>query len=310
MPPVSDAGEPGQPAFDEESRQEVARLISTAFAQAREAGKENWTRMQAGVLKNRLLLLTDGEFDERQWGAKSFTSFLKLFPDLLHVDHDLRPPIVEWHETVAERPRPTPPPEPTTTTAPPESVPDGPRNWRIREDLWLAVMDVHRRGEYIWDSGEAKLVPSAIDGGPEAGREDEGPSELVLPTLTPEELGIWRREFAEGQTRINSGLSAILQRWLDLETPTTALPRQVRTAWFGELKRRVLARLDMWFSANSIRPPDDLRGVPVSRRQVRASDPPATDELRTMIVRCVEAMTRDELESLKLPATAVLRAQR
>jgi len=256
--------------------------------------------MQAGVLKNRLLLLTGGDFDERAWGAKSFTRFLELFPELVRVDRAVKPPVVEWLDVVQDE-------SATSATAqPPREIGGGPARWRIRRDLWLSVMDLHAHGQYVWVAGEAQLVPSAL----EDDHDDEIVEELLLPTLSPEELGAWRREFAEREARCHADVEGILKRWIDLETPTPDLPRYLRDAWFAELKARVRARLEKWFAEHSIAAPDDLIEVPSSRAREHSRESDAAATLRDFIVRCVETMTLEELERLQLPARAVLRLRR
>jgi hypothetical protein len=108
----------------------------------------------------------------------------------------------------------------------------------------------------------------------------------------------------------NAGVSGILERWKALETSTSDLPRYLRDAWFAELKTRVRARLEKWFADQSMAVPDDFIEVPQSRTRDRIPERDSTANLRAFIVRCVEAMTREELEGLQLPARALLRLRR
>jgi hypothetical protein len=276
--------------------EDVAKLIRDAFAQAREAGKQPWTRMQAGVLKNRLLLLTNGEFDEKNWGALTFTEFLDSLPDLVRVDRSVKPPAVELTVGAADQ-------KPGSDSSPPRRPrvsPLGP--WRIRSDLWSAVLDYDKGLTFVWDDGAVKEIPTS-----ELGSDDPRPH---LPTVTADELQTWRREFASRHTKHVVGAEDSLARWVDDAATSWALPRPLRDAWFAELKEHVRSRLQEWFEANAVEPPADL-AEPAVRRSARGPrDGDTTAALRALVVRCVEAMTRDELEALRLPPAAVLRSQR
>jgi hypothetical protein len=279
------------PAPDDE---QAVALILKAYALARDSGKSDWRRMQAGVLKNRLLLLTGGAFDEGVWGVGSFTRFLDLFPHVVRVDRKFAPPLVDLLDEA-----PDPVPEVALGTVPHAQTGRHEPPWRLRRDLWSAVMDLHADGVYVWDSGEATLV--------ESGTPSE-PAE-VLPTLTPDELASWQREFAEQQTAQDSKFATVLAQWTELETPTESLPRHLRNAWFAQLKRRVRDRLEEWFGANGISAPDDMIQLIEPRTGARSREEPhSADDLRALVIRCVESMTRAELEELRLPPSAVLRA--
>ena len=56
--------------------QEAQQLIVSAYERARSSGKLDWNKMTMAVLKNRLLDLTQGAFDETTYGATSFTDFV------------------------------------------------------------------------------------------------------------------------------------------------------------------------------------------------------------------------------------------
>ena len=74
----------------------VSELIFEAFDSARRKGNRPlWWRMNAGELKGRILRLTDSEFTESDYGAKSFSEFLTLFPQVVLVDTFAVPPVAE-----------------------------------------------------------------------------------------------------------------------------------------------------------------------------------------------------------------------
>ena len=77
---------------------DARELVERAFDAARDKGKPEWHRMHLAVLKNRLLLLSDREFDETQHGASNFRQFVADLNDLLRLDLDTTPPMVELRE--------------------------------------------------------------------------------------------------------------------------------------------------------------------------------------------------------------------
>lgn len=290
---------PSGGAGSNDARERAAGLIKDAFALARDSGREDWTRMQAGVLKNRLLLLTNGSFDEAAWGVKSFTRFLDLFPELVRVDRTFTPPHVHLIDSASvgtAEPIHAPAPKTTAVTDRREAAP-----WRLRRDLWSSVMDLHANGVYVWDAGEARLAT------PDDQELEDHPR---LPTLTPEELAAWQHDFIQQEASGSSKFSPVLESWARLQTPTQSLPRHLRNSWFAALKQRVRERLEEWFRAAQIEPPENM----IEPLRPRADEPrkatESTTELRSLIVRCVEVMTREELEALRLPPSAVLRARR
>jgi hypothetical protein len=262
-----------------------ALLLQSAFEAARDQGREDWQTMTAAVLKNRMLGLTDRGFDERDWGASSFRGFLALFSNLIDVDGSTKPAIVRWIGA------PEGDPAPAVAGARFEL---GPRR-RIRDDLWTAVLDYTSGQAYLWDGHGAVAIP----------REAAEPGARMLPTLTREEFGAWRAEFVEQAVAENPMAEGSLQRWRETEAGTAALPRPLRSVWIGELKGRVLSRLLEWFDGQGIDPPSDLV---VDAPPHRGQDRP-TEQLRELILDCVAVMTRAQLEELRLPPDAVLRAR-
>lgn len=55
---------------------DVRDLLKDAFEAARTSGRSTWWEMTAAVLKNRLLQLARGSFDESQFGAGRFLDLL------------------------------------------------------------------------------------------------------------------------------------------------------------------------------------------------------------------------------------------
>jgi hypothetical protein len=284
----------------QQQRAELTELILAAYAIAKDAGKDDWREMRAGVLKNRLLLITDGEFSEAKYGGSSFVKLLESLSGVVVVDRSITPPMVTLTAPDSQRDELS-----SSLVATSHSPTGSTRNlslaWRIRSDLWSAVVDVDSAQAYVWDSGVAKLITK--DDGSSLDRRPQ------LPTLTSAEMAGLQRDFAAGYH--SEGVTEEIQKWTARETTTWSLPRHVRDAWFNYLKRQVRIRLASWFEQNHIDAPADLiepgRSNPSLSR--RAPDE-ATSNLRALVVRCVEVMTRSELESLNLPPAAVLRAHR
>lgn len=279
----------------------IRKLILEAFAAARDAGKDDWHRMYAGVLKNRILDLTGHRFDEAEWDAPNFTTLLDRYQRLLRVDRTIKPPIVELMEgaraelsSSSEATRPAAPHEhPATESAAVDS-----RGWRLRRDLWDAVLAVRDPDAFIWEGGTVVRVPQ--DEGTDSG------SHMRLPTLTGPELDEWQRVFAAAHAA-DDHFRAILESWAAGDCRTGDLPPQLRHLWYARLKRLVRERLEQWFSAQGAEPPPDMVELPASKRP-RGSGP--SSELQRLVLRCVAVMTDDELRALSLPATALLRVQR
>ena len=62
--------------------------------------------MTTAVLKNRLLDLTGGTFDEAAYGATTFMDFVLRNEDTLAVDRSTAPPLVELRNPALLRNRP------------------------------------------------------------------------------------------------------------------------------------------------------------------------------------------------------------
>ena len=284
-----------------EARQTLLALILHAYAVAKSSGKENWDRMYAGVLKNRMLVLTDGRFDQADWGATGFTSVLEFFPDVLRVDRGTKPPMVQLLDpglVDSLSANPTVTSKPTAVEQPAAARPAADsRAWRIRRDLWDAVLGVRDPDAFIWENGAVVRVPQD---------QAMGLSGVRLPTLTGPELDSLQREFADQHTR-DARYSSILETWARGDIRTAGLPRQLQHLWYAELKRHVRQRLEDWFEENGVPVPADMIELPSSGR-VRGAD--STSALRALVVACVQVMTEDELRQMRLPPAAVLKSQR
>jgi hypothetical protein len=249
------------------------QLIEQAFDQARRSGKPDWWLMAIPVLKNRILQITGRKFREADYGAKSFREFLRAAPDLIEVQEAPLPGQVTLRSAGATD-------LPSKESKPPD----------IRPDLWEAVLDFSSGTRYVWDQTEAR-----------ARRANEGEQALRLPTVTADEFDGWRRDFANQYRSGDEPTLKQLEHWRDLRLPTLALPPACRGAWNKYLKDHVKQHLAKWFEDNQ------LGGVPDLPIQRRTSQDEELHELRNFVIRCVQQMSKAELEDLRLAPTSVLR---
>jgi hypothetical protein len=242
--------------------------------------------MSIAVLKNRLLDMTDRQFTESRWGASSTRQFVELLDDVLDLDISTKPPTAILRDEVI------------VDTALPVATAESARRgggWRIRRDLWDAVMDFAGGNAYLWDGHLAVAFPPG---------ETKGDPESVLPTLTSEEFAAWRRDFATDMflKRPDDPSRAQITLWLESMGSSQLLPPPLRSRWYGVLKHHVRARLEEWFARRAEDPPRDM--ATTFTRSARTSD--STEELRAMIIRAVGHMTRPEMEGLSLPVSVVV----
>lgn len=272
--------------------EQAKQLIRTAFQQARAAGKPDWHRMSLAVLKNRILHLTDTKFREQEFGVRNFTDFVRLAADIVDIDQSRRPPTVSLKVTGVEQAAPTDQLRLASHELP--GLPAQSRSGRLRPDLWAAVMDYTSGQRYGWDAAHQRARPLR-----------EGEDLPVLPTITAEDLRKWRTEFtAAHDGTVPDDQVARLHHWRDAGLASAVLPGQLRKPWNAELKRRATSLLDQWFEENKIAPP----AIMVPAERVAPLDD--TEELRRLVLECVRLMTRDELASLKLPVSSVVRSRK
>ncbi len=256
-------------------------LIVKAFLIARQKGKSDWRRMQAGVLKNRLLQLTDNTFNEKETGSASFQEFLLKFPDLLQVDNTTTPATVQLNDAQLD-------------------VPSGDQDTLhatmrlVRPDLWHAILDFTSGQSYGWDTSTNLARPLL-----------PGEQLQLLPTISAQELSDWRKQFLDkhidqasdaDKTRIN--------RWHAESLATFYLPKELRRPWVEELISRVEETLKTWFAKEGINPPTI---VTTRIRTPRDHTEPELNELRTAAMQCIQVMTHEELQELKFSTAVIAR---
>lgn len=252
-------------------REELTRLILAAFGMARAAGKADWQTMTVAVLKNRLIDITGGSFDEKKYGVPRFAELLRALPELLSVDWAVRPALavllVESGESLEVRHEPG----------------------RVRDDLWRAVYDFSQGGAYVWSNSVAVWVPHANS------------DDLVLPTMSAEEFGELRTSFA-----LKSGVAEAVE-WADTRQGTSGLPAELRRSWNKALTENAWLRLRPWFEDRGIPVPSTDAAPSPSPHSGPIED---TERLRWFVQRCVSVMTLEELSSLLIPARVAARVRR
>jgi hypothetical protein len=259
-------------------------LVRAAFAAARASGKPDWQRMTVAVLKNRMLLQSQRQFRESDYGANNFTGFVESLPDLLRLDSTAHTPTVQLVDAEVETLGGLRPANAATVSG------------RVRADLWAAALNFSGR-RYVWDVdlGRARAAGPGDDGRPTA-RSVE--SETMLG---------WRREFAAllDQDRSEAHRRTI-DRWVASGAPAL-LPSSAQSSWYAFLKARVADHLRSWFAEAQIGPPHDLV-VDIHRRAAEgASD---AEDLRQVMIDCVRVMSMAELSEIRVSLQVVARLRR
>ena len=259
---------------------EAQNLIVSAFEQARSTGKPDWNKMTAAVLKNRLLDLTRGAFDETAYGATSFTDFVLRNDDILHLDRSVLPQLVELLET-AQLSRPS------------SAAIEITGRCRIRSDLWKAALDYSSGARYLWDAVSGSATPS------------EAPDDkLIISPATLELQSDWRKQFkADVMATLTADESVNVDHWIDQNGASSQLPSRLKSRWNGFFCEHVRQHLLRWFAESKIPAPSDLALSTTGKASITWSE---TEALRKLVLSVVRQMTRQELSSLALPSEAVL----
>lgn len=249
-------------------------LIRLAFERAKETGRPNWYRMDVGVLKNRMLDLTDRGFRESDYGVPTFMEFVRGHSDVLELDEARWPPAVTLRG-MHEQPESASESAPTT----------------VRPDLWRAVMDFAGNARYVWDNDEGVARP-------ESDCQAGGPA---MPTITVEQFTEWKRAFSDSVDEVDQ--DARFKDWVENLRPAEFLAGHVRHRWNIHLKRQVENHLIAWFQERGLPvPPDLLERLHGAKRS-------PDEELRRRLLACVHAMSTDELKRVQIPSSVLLRVK-
>ena len=259
---------------------EAETLLFRAYERARLSGKPNWNRMTTAVLKNRLLDLTEGTFDEARFGASNFSEFVRLNHGMLSLDRSVFPPLVTLIGT--------------KSVTQPHDVAVVEPSYRIRPDLWKAALDYSSGIRYVWDAAANQAVPAE---GRDGGR-----------TITPATKSVqraWREDFRstiEGKFSVEE--ESQISSWIDEHLAASHLPDRFIGKWNECFRNRIRLHLLNWFSEVRLDPPDDL-STPYKGSPLGIS--PETEGLREFVLSVVREMNHEELAGLMLPPAAVFR---
>lgn len=278
---------------NQESMEQARELILAAFEDARASGNDNWQRMTAAVLKNRLLGITRREFKESAYGVTSLSDFVRLFPDILELDESSSQKVVLLKSVDSL---------PQSAEAPP--VGTAQVGLMIRPDIWQAIVDYRSGDRYVWDPAQ-KIART---------EQKEGEDLSSVPTLTEAEVQKWREDFAEQvDGEITSADRTRVTQWIQKRYSTKYLPAQLQYRWNGYMREHISIRMEEFFRGISESVPEDLildsSRLPGVRKSLRRVDASFSD-LRSLVQRCVEVMTDQELGQLKISPDVFLRASR
>lgn len=173
--------------------------------------------MRLAVLKNRMLQLSDRDFDERKLGFESFSQFVStVLRQLVEVSG------------------------PECSLRDPGSVKGGADRERVNPDFWRATLDYSSGRHYYWDPG-AHTVHAL------SATQASNPKWVKIPSATPEMLAKWRQEFRDAHPD-----NKLVEIWSAEARPTRFLPWNLQGQWNGELRRHVSGLLREWATNNSL----------------------------------------------------------
>ena len=228
--------------------------------------------MDVGVLKNRILNVTNRSFRESDYGCTAFIQFVRSHSDILDLDETRWPPSVTLKGVQDE----------------PELAAGSVRK-QVRPDLWRAVMDFSGDRRYVWDDDEGVAKPAG----------DDATSGPAMPTITVETFTRWKRAFADSVD--DAEIDVLFMDWVEKLRPTKLLAPRVRHRWNDYLREEVEKHLRAWFQQQNLPLPPDL--VKTGEGVVRSPD----DELRRRLIACVRTMTTQELKTVQIPSSVLLR---
>lgn len=262
---------------------EITSIVINAFLAAQKKGNENWRIMTLGVLKNRMIQMTHGDFDEKKYGFNSFLEMASSVPDVLSINAEVRPIVVELVADITSGSDINNPPPPQR---------------RIRSDLWRAVTDYRSGRKYILDEATSRAISYR--------EENIAPGKhKILPTIQQSDLEDWRRDFVEKYGKTLPGEGPVrAQKWLEHRLAINFLPTSLRSLWANTFSNKVYLILKDWFKANN------LSESEIDHSIVPPDTPVETESnLRDYIIQCISLMTKEELEQVQLPVSVIFRAR-
>lgn len=255
--------------------------------------------MRVAVLKNRLLQMTNGQFDQSRYGEGSMVSILGQIPDVVDVVSSTTLRLADSQVESASEPEPGKGPSDDTQSTPTQ----GPKAWRglrIRDDLWKAIVHWDDGSIYIWDSESAIARAKEIT----------DPDGFELPTISRDDLAHLRNEFAYSRSASETPhVKVVLEEWAKGPGGASDLPRIYRGPWLEYLKNHVYDLVLHWFKDRGIPLPDGL----LLRAESRGEADPAVKDvvmtrvLRSFLIDAIGVMTYEQMASLQVPAEVLLK---
>lgn len=274
----------GSPTDEDLHLDELKQLILRAYEEARDSGKADWDLMRSAVLKNRLLQLTDREFNEDRYGGGTMVAVALRIPGLLELASS-QPAVLRLADPTVISTKTAQLTERKSATSHP--------TWqqvRIRPDLWRALVTPRPESTYVWDitTGQAREV-TVLD----------EPDQLVLPSITAQEMTELRQAFRRehGDDR--------LDEWV--EAPSERIPKRIQTEWRSFLKSHTVSRIQQWFQQHDLPAPVDLIQYTTTSDLPTTADVVRTRTLKSALLRAVQLMTDDELRQVLVPAAVLMR---
>jgi hypothetical protein len=292
-----------EPTTSAKSLDDLRSLVTQAYEKALETGRSDWEEMTAAVLKNRLLDITRRDFSEAQYGSSTFLELIRRIPDTVEIKGDSPPYSVRIRSSGLEsiRSRQDTASESSRSSETSAPIPNHrARRYRVRHDLWCAIIDYQSGKEYVFDPTTGSARP----------RNPDDRALPTLPTASPAELTAWRGEFAEEiSAKIDYSSQRQVREWAVSTGRLKDLPESLRGEWALYLKEAVVARLEQWFRERAQNPPANMLVEAQSTRTSKSGSDyeERKRQLREVIIRAVRMMTFEELSGISLPASIVVR---
>jgi hypothetical protein len=259
---------------------EAERIVAGAFEQAQGTQKAEWREMTLPVLKNRMITVADGDFDEVDFGCPNLRYFVNEFPELLHVTPSRPHWTVRFLGAEPTAPNVAPKPPAATATA----------RGRVRPDIWTASVDYRSGQTYVW------LLDDKVA---EAG--EPGDRALRFPTLSQRDIADWRAQFAVNMK--DDDRDDAIEKWLRVGGTSTMLAPGLRNEWNGYLRHQVQTHAERFFVEADLEAPPDL----IINAGGRTTGMPAVAvDLRAALHLVIDQLPDRDLRQILVPATALI----
>lgn len=289
------------------NNEEIRQMLAAALQLARGP-------VRGATFKLKHILQVRPDFDEKRYGYRNLRALLEAFPEVVRVDHDGIDIVVH----------------PTATSSNP-TVPT--RELRtVRADFWRAFTFVDSTVRRFYDREQRRAVLLGSDGGPAESTNDKdlrkklelAPGNFVeiVPIGAAEQLSK-AQEFSATvvDETVQRLLKDALRQKLWFRAFTSVLQRnpQVLSHWKIQWADHVLRKISSWCVESRVDVPDlvsstvrmlDADAAPtahsMTRRNVDSRMTIDIDDLRTRVIRAVNAMSPAQLLALSIPIEHML----